>query len=79
MDYEVYDHGNGKGYLIKKSRMDTMKDYQLRALGTPVTLVLDAATTVVVVGVYVFFHDPVVTGGLINNLCHHVPSPLLEV
>ncbi len=45
-----------------------MKDYQLRALGTPVTLVVDAAATVVVVGVYVFLADPVGTCSLIEGM-----------
>lgn len=70
VDYESYDHGSIKGYLIKKSGMDRMKDYQLRALGTPVTLVVDAATTVVVVGAYMFVNDPDGTVWLIEKLCH---------
>jgi len=70
VDFEAYDSGNCKGYLIKKSGMDRMKDYQLRALGTPVTLALDAATTVVVVGAYMFVNDPDGTVWLIKALCH---------
>jgi hypothetical protein len=70
VDYDVYDRGDCRGYLIKKSGMDRMKDYQLRALGTPVTVVLDAATTVVVVGAYMFVNDPDGTVRLIKALCH---------
>jgi hypothetical protein len=40
----------------------------LRALGTPVTLVIDAATTVVVVGTFVFINDPGGTARLIDKL-----------
>jgi hypothetical protein len=67
--YEVYDTGRGKGYLIEKSGWQKMKDYQLRALGTPVTLALDATKTVVVVGVYVFMNDPYHTISLIEAIC----------
>jgi hypothetical protein len=70
VDYEVYDRGGRKGYLIKKSGMDRMKDYHLRVLGTPVTLVLDAATAVVVVGAYMFVNDPDGTVWLIQELAH---------
>lgn len=70
VDYEVYNSGSCKGYLIKKSGMERMKDYQLRALGTPVTLVVDAATTVVVVGAYMFVNDQEGTYLLIKALSH---------
>ena len=82
LDYQVYSNERGSGYLIKKSGREKMKDYQLRALGTPVTLVLDAAATVVVVGVYMFLSDPVGTCSLIEDVSdgrkgprdHHVAN-----
>lgn len=67
LDYEVYNDKGVSGYLIKKHGLERMKDYQLRALGTPVTLVLDAAATVVVVGVYMFISDPAGTCSLIES------------
>jgi hypothetical protein len=69
VDYQVYADVRGKGYLIRKSGWDKMKDYHLRMLGTPVTLVVDAASTVAVVGVYMFVTDPVGTCSLIEALC----------
>jgi hypothetical protein len=71
VEYEVYTGDNGKGYLIKKTGREKMKDYQLRALGTPVTLVMDAASTVVVVGIYMFVSDPVGTCSLIDSTSGH--------
>lgn len=68
VDYEVYNNGTVTGYLIPKSGAEKMKDYHLRALGTPVTLVVDAAATVIVVGVYIFLNDPVGTCSLIKGL-----------
>jgi len=56
--YEVYESPHGRAYLIEKSGWRKMGDYQLRVLGTPVALALDAATTVLVVGVYVAAADP---------------------
>jgi len=37
-------------YFVEKSRLRKFKDYTIRTLGTPVTVTLDAATTVLVVG-----------------------------
>ena len=71
VDYQIYAVEQGKGYLVPKSSWGKMKDYQLRMLGTPVTLVADAATTVVVVGVYMFITDPEGTICLIEALSHH--------
>ena len=73
VDYEVYTGARGNGFLIKKSGWEKMKDYQLRALGTPVTLVVDAASVVVVVGVFIFITDPAGTVSLIDALSdgHH--------
>lgn len=66
--YEVYSRDGVSGYLIRKDGFERMKDYQLRALGTPVTLVVDAASTVVVVGFYMFLNDPDGTCELIRCL-----------
>ena len=69
--YESYALSRGNGYLVAKSSMDKMKDYQLRMLGTPVTVVLDTAATVVVVGVYMFLNDPEGTVSLIEASSGH--------
>jgi hypothetical protein len=66
VEYRVQDTPGGKGYLIKSSMAEKMKDFQLRMLGTPVTLAVDAATTVAVVGVYLFLSDPVGTLSLLE-------------
>ena len=68
--YEVYESQLGRGYLLDKNGWQKMKDYHLRALGTPVTLVVDAASTVVIVGVLLFLEDPQGTVTLIDALCH---------
>ncbi len=68
LHYQVYNEQGVSGFLIEKRGLERMKDYQLRALGTPVTLVVDAAVTVVVVGVYVFLADPVGTCSLIEGM-----------
>jgi hypothetical protein len=70
IEYEPLSAEWGSGYLIEKSGWGKMKDYQLRMLGTPVTLVVDAATTVVVVGAYIFVSDPVGTCVVIEKLCN---------
>jgi hypothetical protein len=70
VEYEVHAAEWGNGYLIEKSGWSKMRDFHLRMLGTPVTLVVDAATTVVVVGVYIFLSDPVGTCSTIDKLCH---------
>lgn len=70
VEYVVHKTPLGDGYLIEKSGSQRMKDYHLRMLGTPVTLVADAATTVVVVGVYMFCSDPEGTVSLIDGLCN---------
>jgi hypothetical protein len=69
VDYQVYNSGATKGYLLKKSSVEKMKDYQLRMLGTPVTLIADAAGAVAVVGVYMFLADPAGTVSLIEQAC----------
>ena len=69
--YEVYSDERGKGYLIEKTGLQKMGDYHLRMLGTPVTLVLDGASSVAVVGVYLFLNDPKGTCNLIRAVSHH--------
>jgi hypothetical protein len=69
--YQVETTQWGTGYLVEKSAAEKMKDYHLRMLGAPVTLVVDAATTVVVVGVYMFLNDPDGTCDLIRAASHH--------
>ena len=66
--YQVQASEQGTGYLVEKSGWEKMKDYHLRMLGAPVTLVVDAATTVVVVGVYMLVNDPEGTCYLIEAL-----------
>lgn len=68
IDYQVYSGACGHGYLVRKNIYGRMKDYQFRALGTPITLALDAATLVVVVGAFVFLNDPGGTVKLIDKL-----------
>lgn len=41
------------GYLVKKDQLRKFRDMALRVFGTPVTLAIDATTTVVIVGAYV--------------------------
>jgi len=69
--HEIYTADWGQGYLVKKSSWHKLRDYNLRLLGTPVTLVLDAATAVAVVGVVMFANDPVgmcdLVGALVNG------------
>ena len=66
--YETTVVQGREGYLVEKSDWGKFKDYQLRMLGTPVTLTVDVATTVVVVGVYMFLNDPQGTVALIDVL-----------
>ena len=66
--FEAFESPKGKGFLIEKSGWRKMGDYHLRALGTPVTLVLDTATTVVVVGFYLLLVEPEGTVSLIQTL-----------
>jgi hypothetical protein len=40
----------GDGYLIPKGRARQLGDYTIRIFATPITVVIDAATTVVVIG-----------------------------
>ena len=55
VSYKRYTTEKMNGYAVGKSDREKLKDYAYRALGTPVTLVADAAATasvgVVVVGV----------------------------
>ncbi|MBM4154034.1 MAG: hypothetical protein FJ221_03290 [Lentisphaerae bacterium] len=68
IDYQVYSGALGNGFLVRKNVRGRLWDYQLRALGTPVTLVLDAATVVVIIGAFVFVHEPAGTVKLIEKL-----------
>ena len=70
VDYSISVNEWGEGYLIEKSGWRKFNDYHLRILGTPVTLAVDAVTTVAVVGVIMFLHDPDGTCALIEALCN---------
>jgi len=67
--YRAHKTAAGDGFLIEKSEHDKLRDYHLRLLGTPVTLAVDAASTVLVVGVYMFLHDPAGTVSIIEHVC----------
>ena len=67
--YQAYTGELGKGFLVEKSACAKMRDYQLRALGTPVTVVVDAVSGVAVVVAYMFVMDPDGTVELIGGLC----------
>lgn len=56
LSYHV-DEARGVLY-VEKSNLQKTRDYAIRALGVPVTVAVDAATTIVVVGVasYVMFY-----------------------
>jgi hypothetical protein len=47
VSYKRYDEGNM--FLVEKTTMQKFRDYTYRAVGTPVTVTLDAASAVVVV------------------------------
>ena len=66
VEYEVYTSETCNGYLVEKSAKDKFKDYNLRLLGAPVTLVVDAAGTVVVGAAYVLLTNPELTCEIIN-------------
>jgi len=68
VDYSVCVNEWGVGYLIGKSGWQKFGDYHLRILGTPVTLAVDAVSTVAVVGVIMFLNDPDGTCALIEAL-----------
>jgi hypothetical protein len=51
--YTTYSSEKMNGYLVEKSERDKLKGFYLKMLGTPVTLTVDAATIVAVVGVLV--------------------------
>jgi len=54
LSYRVDDDRNL--FYVEKNRLQKSRDYAIRTIGTPITVVLDAATTIVVVGaaIYVF-------------------------
>jgi hypothetical protein len=64
--YEMYEAEWGRGYLVEKSGWRRLHDYNLRLLGTPVTLTLDAVGSVAVVGVVILATNPELTGALIE-------------
>lgn len=70
VEYEIYSNGSCNGFLVEKSLKDKFKDYHLRLLGTPVTLTVDAATTVVVAGAMILYTNPEGTAVLLNDLCN---------
>jgi hypothetical protein len=49
--YEVYSQEDCNGYLVEPGNLSKFKDYSLRTLCTPITLAVDAVTTVTVGGV----------------------------
>lgn len=49
--YTAYSSEKMNGYLVEKTEWDKMKGFYVKMLGTPVTLTIDAATIVAVVGV----------------------------
>jgi len=53
VEYRRYSTEKHNGFVVEKSEKEKLKDYTYRALGTPVTLVVDAAATTAC-GVVVF-------------------------
>lgn len=39
-----------KAYYVEKNDFDKLRDYTLRLFGTPITVVIDAATSIFVIG-----------------------------
>lgn len=72
VEYTRYSTEKHNGYVIKKSDREKLMDYTYRALGTPVTLAVDAAATascgVVVLGVLFIISE----GGCdwLNDVCN---------
>lgn len=66
--YERYDSKILSGYLVEKSAARKFRDYTFRALGTPVTITIDAVTTITVIGVYGVLEDPTVLNLVLKNL-----------
>ncbi len=56
--YNAYQGDLGPGFLIPKTKAQRLGDYTVRALAAPVTVTVDAATVVAVVGLIVFLEDP---------------------
>lgn len=69
--YERYDGSFGKGYLVDKSAIRKFQDYTFRAVGTPVTVVLDAAVVVTVIGVLILAEDMKQNPEGWNRALHH--------
>jgi len=57
--YETYHGTLLDGYFVEKSKLQKFRDYAFRALGTPVTVTLDTAAGVTVVGVFVLLESGV--------------------
>lgn len=70
VEYEVYSSETCPGFLVEKSAMNKFKDYNLRMLGTPVTLAVDAAASVVVGAALVLYSNPEATCVLLNEVCN---------
>lgn len=70
----AYQKTDGDHLFIQKTTAQKMRDYHLRALGAPVTVVVDAASTVgtiVVIGVLEdLSHGGPVTESVIRSLAH---------
>ena len=56
--YNIYQGDLGPGFLIPKTKAQRLGDYTIRALAAPVTVTVDAATVVAVVGLIVFLEHP---------------------
>ena len=56
--YHKYEGDLGPGFLIPKTKAQRLGDYTVRALVAPVTVTVDAATVVAVVGLIVFVEHP---------------------
>jgi hypothetical protein len=52
VDYTHFSSNKFNGYMVEKSQEEKMRGFYLRMLATPVTLTVDAATVVAVVGVF---------------------------
>lgn len=66
--YEYVNNELGRGFLVQKSALEKFRDYNLRLLGTPVTVVIDSACIVAVVGLIAFIHDPAGTVAAVKEI-----------
>jgi len=51
IDYIKWKDELGEGYLVKKSQARQLGDIALRIFASPITVTIDAATTIAVIGV----------------------------